>query len=425
MSESRQPDGFPGPSCKLADEFPGDFRLIQSAISFQPDAVAAAREAARGAAEGVAGPGWALAFAGGRHDQRRFLDTVTAELGCPVWGGSAVGLLANQRLGYGGFEAAVMAFPGSIPAPRAIRVPLEAGREAECGAELARALSAEAGPGRVVLLLFTLVLADGSLAVATRVLDSLYGELGDEGPHIIGGGLLKDFRLGGSALFDGGEVLDNQVMALVLPEGFQARTRIMHACIPVSAYMRITKMDGPEVLELDGRPALEVIRELLAGPDGGSDITLPFSVLLGSRIGDRFSEYDENEYVNRLIIDVDSNRGSIRLFETDFGEGTDVQLMLRDNPTMLSSVEQGVSRLLEEDGNPDFALYFDCAGRAGVSCGSETEDASIVQGMLSARTPLLGCYVGREIAPFMGRSRPLDWTGVLSLISFRGDERHA
>ena len=30
-----------------------------------------------------------------------------------------------------------------------------------------------------------------------------------------------------------------------------------------------------------------------------------------------------------------------------------------------------------------------------------------------------GLYVGREIAPFGGRSRPLDWTGVFTVFTKR------
>lgn len=397
--------------------------MIQSAVTFQPDSATAAREAARTAAAGMAGPGWALAFAGGRHDQRVFAGTVTAELGCPVWGGSAVGLVGNGELGYGGFESAVLAFDSGIPRPRAIRASLKPGGEMACGQWLGEVLARETSPDQVVILLCTLVHADGSLAVTTRVLDSLYEALDGATPHIIGGGLLKDFRLGGSAVYEGGRVLDDQVVALVLPPGFTARTRTMHACIPVSAFMRITAMDGPEILELDERPALEVIRELLSGPEDEVGVTLPFSVLIGSKTGNQYSQYDEADYVNRLIIGVDTDKQSLHLFETDFGEGTDVQLMLRDNPTMLDSVERGVAQLLAESGGtePDLALYFNCAGRAGISCGSEEEDAATVQSMLGKRMPLLGCYVGREIAPFLGRSRPLDWTGVLSLLTFRGD----
>lgn len=382
---------------------------------------------AQSAAQGMSAPGWALAFAGGRHDQHTFLETLGEELGCPLWGGSAVGLVGNEDLGYGGFESALLAFGPGIPRPEVIRASLTPGGEAACGKELGEALARVAAPDQVVILLCTLVHADGSLAVTTRVLDSLYEALDGTAPHIIGGGLVKDFRLGGSFLYDGGRVLDDQVLALVLPPAFSARTRIMHACIPVSAFMRITAMDGPEIMALDERPALETIREMLSGPDGGADITLPFSVLLGSKMGERYSKYQETDYVNRLIIDVDAGRGSIRLFETDFGEGTDVQLMLRDNPTMLDSVEQGVTGLLEtsEEAQPAVALYFNCAGRAGISCGSETEDAAVVQSLLGERMPLLGCYVGREIAPFLGRSRPLDWTGVLTLLSYRSHDGRA
>ena len=36
---------------------------------------------------------------------------------------------------------------------------------------------------------------------------------------------------------------------------------------------------------------------------------------------------------------------------------------------------------------------------------------------LQASFPLLGFYSGVEIAPFGSYSRPLDWTGVLTLLT--------
>ena len=44
----------------------------------------------------------------------------------------------------------------------------------------------------------------------------------------------------------------------------------------------------------------------------------------------------------------------------------------------------------------------------------QIEEAGLLQGQLGAKTPLLGFYSRVEIAPFLGRSRPLDWTGVLT-----------
>ena len=75
-----------------------------------------------------------------------------------------------------------------------------------------------------------------------------------------------------------------------------------------------------------------------------------------------------------------------------------------------------------------FALYIDCAGRTSAFSGADVEEAAILQYRQSARadleqaelgpeTPLLGFYSGVEIAPLLGRSRPLDWTGVLTLFT--------
>jgi hypothetical protein len=72
--------------------------------------------------------------------------------------------------------------------------------------------------------------------------------------------------------------------------------------------------------------------------------------------------------------------------------------------------------------DPLLALYIDCAGRTSSFCGAEEEEAEIVQSLLGPEVPLLGLYSGTEIAPLMGRSRSLDYTGVLSI--FCGESVH-
>ena len=67
--------------------------------------------------------------------------------------------------------------------------------------------------------------------------------------------------------------------------------------------------------------------------------------------------------------------------------------------------------------DPFFALYIDCAGRTAGFSGSEIEEASIVQKIIGEKIPFLGFYSGVEIAPLLGKSRGLDWTGVLLILS--------
>jgi hypothetical protein len=49
--------------------------------------------------------------------------------------------------------------------------------------------------------------------------------------------------------------------------------------------------------------------------------------------------------------------------------------------------------------------------------GAETEEAELVVDSLAPEFPFMGFYSGVEIAPFAGgTSRPLDWTGVLTVL---------
>ena len=64
------------------------------------------------------------------------------------------------------------------------------------------------------------------------------------------------------------------------------------------------------------------------------------------------------------------------------------------------------------------ALYIDCGGRTAEYSVTEGEEATIVQGaMEAAGVPLLGFYSGAEIAPVLGRSRGLEWTGLLLVLA--------
>ena len=48
----------------------------------------------------------------------------------------------------------------------------------------------------------------------------------------------------------------------------------------------------------------------------------------------------------------------------------------------------------------------------------ETEEAAEVQQVMNRyNTPLLGFYSGVEVAPILGKSRGLDWTGVLMVLA--------
>ncbi|MCG8433547.1 MAG: FIST C-terminal domain-containing protein [Gammaproteobacteria bacterium] len=367
-------------------------------------------------------PAWVLAMVGGRHAVDEVLEGFKRVLGdIPVYGGSCVGAVTHDGLGYAGYEVAVAVFSDRYQPPVVLQARDIEGRENAAGRELGEQLRLCADADDSVLLFYDLVCQqrNGEVNVGSDLLDGLYEVIdARNGPRIFGAGLLGDFNLQGSCIFNGIESKKGWALAFVLPKQLQTELHVMHGCTPVGSYMTVTKVDGAKIFEIEGKPATQLICDLLQVDPKKEDVALAFSILLGRNTGDPFGPYREACYINRLIIDADFNEGWVKLFESDIKEGEKVQIMMRDNPFMMQSVSNGVSDMVEKAAAQRIALalYIDCAGRASAFTGSDEEEAAQVRKLLTNKIPLLGFYVGREIAPISGRSRPLDWTGVLVFI---------
>lgn len=387
----------------------------------------AALEAAGQASAVLDTPAWGLVVVGRRHDPETALAILLQQLGnIPLYGGAAVGAISHERLGYSGYEIGVLLFDRKLGLPRVFcSGPLD-GRESEVGREFATFLNAEnhadsepatSNERRAAWLFYDVVRPAGGVHHGNRLLDGLYENLVSNNVDIFGAGLNADFPVTIGYVFDGEKVRRGCALLIEMPERVAIEGRVMHGCTPVSSVMTVTRAEGAQVLELDGAPAAARLREIA----GGDDVALAFSVLLGRRVGDPHAPFRETDFINRLIIDVDDERGAISFFEADISTGDQVQVMFRNNDFLMQSIDAGVARSVEDlDGRtPLLAMYIDCCGRASIFTGTEAEEADRLSGCLGD-IPLFGFYVGREIAPYGDRSRPLDWTGVLMLLTDRG-----
>ncbi|MEK0081885.1 FIST signal transduction protein [Benzoatithermus flavus] len=375
---------------------------------------------------GVTRPCVLLAFCGGKHDPAVMLSALRGAFGpdVPIVGGSAAGVIWREGFGYSGLELGLAAFSDPAVAPRIVAVRGPRQNERALGRELGARIAETASEGATVLMLYDSVASTAPLRLhpASAIVEGVQAGLGRRSVRLIGGGTLTDMNLSDSWIFDGAGVAKHAAAALVFPSAVVDETAILHGCRPVSTFMKITRIDGAEVYELDGEPALAVIERMLGislGKGGGEDLSL--IATLGEKQGDPYGPYDENSYVNRLILRTDRATGSITLFEPDFRRGTRVQIMSRDNALMLDSVRSGVAAINRAIAGQEMllGLYIDCAGRASARSGAPIEEADLVREALDSAAPLLGFYSGVEIAPFAGYSRPLDWTGVLTVLRRR------
>jgi small ligand-binding sensory domain FIST len=151
-----------------------------------------------------------------------------------LFGGSAVGIITSDRMGYEGFQAGVAAIAtGGVRADMF----LEGGPTCCCS------MTSSGGGSGVGL----------SMTMATPLIAGM-GEVLGEWPAMAGAGLLGDMQFNPVFQWFDDRIVYHSAMALALTGGVRMDTIIMHGCAPSNSYKTITKADGNVVLEFDGRP---------------------------------------------------------------------------------------------------------------------------------------------------------------------------
>jgi hypothetical protein len=365
-----------------------------------------------------------VAFCGGNHDPIDFLKAVREVVGdSTLIGGTAVGVITNEKASYGGYEAGVAAVSSNSMRFDAVSVGGLKDGEEHAGEELGKMLANKSDEdAQAILLFYDSVKSTPPLTVnlASQLIKGVEKGLGTQHAPVLGGGMINDYQWSGSHVFANDEAIKQHAVGVLISGNCSVHHAISHGCEPASDYHTITNIEGPVVKELDGRPALDVIEDII-GPGAARDWQqYSLLVTLGANYGtDPYGDFNENEYVNRLIAAANPDDGSVVLFESDFGPGERVQVMRRSNEHMLSSARDMSSSILSElnGADPFLALYIDCAGRTSGFSGAGAEEGAIIQETIGSKMPLLGFYSGVEIAPFLGGSRALDWTGVLIVLS--------
>ena len=363
---------------------------------------------------------FSLIFCSGKHNPHEFLAGVNSILGdVPKIGGIAMGIITNKFHGYEGFEAGVTVFSSDTVTFKIFaQGELNLG-EAKAGAELGKKISDKLTQEDQALLFFY----DSSkqqnpplMNFATLLIQGLESFL-PKRLTCAGGGLLGDMQLSPCYQFYNNEVLTQHVVAVLIGGTIKMHTTIMHGCRPASPYLTITKSSGPIVLEINNRPALDVIDELLGKEHTISWKEFAFFITLGLNKGDKFGEYDEKLYTNRLTLAVDEELKALIMFEPDLKQGDEVQLMRRS--VDLKYIKSNFDELKIKSGNskPHFYFYINCAGRAKPYSGGEYEDAEEVQKATAELAPLMGFYSGVEVGQVGESLQPLDWSGVLCMFS--------
>ena len=175
---------------------------------------------------------------------------------------------------------------------------------------------------------------------------------------------------------------------------------------PLGPIHQITGARGTVLLGLDGRPALDVLKD-----DIGFDSESEFRRLAPHiNIALMQPGSDTGDYVVRNLIGIDVKRGMVAT--SDMVEpGGRVMFCARDRDTAMADLRRVVNGTVQRAGaGASGALYFSCVARGPNLFGPDADEVRLLSNGLGA-VPLAGFYANGEIS----NNKLYSHTGVLVL----------
>ncbi len=346
-------------------------------------------------------PRAAIVYATMNHDHAAVLEGIRSELGqnTTLLGCSTQGIVCNEYLSEDGFIVAAMGLGGS-------NLDLAAAMEremqddtAEKGRQLALALKRDlGGVPKVVLVLYDPLCG----ADVETLLASMRQELSCP---IVGGAASQPWGPAqGTFQFWDQEVLSHGVVALALSGGFAIEIGVSHGTVPTGIASRVTKAVGNHVLEIEGRPAVEVWREITGCSQEDMVHQSHFATwALGVEVE------GVNGQVERAIrgaFGFDAQTGAVVL-QAAIAEGTRVLMHHRTIEEVMGGSEKMGDDLATRLGErrPWAVLGFECGARTYPFLGQANTHAEHerLRAKVAPEAPWFGMMAWGEIGPCAGR----------------------
>lgn len=213
------------------------------------------------------------------------------------------------------------------------------------------------------------------------------------------GGLASGGQSRGScALFLNGEVVHGAV-GVSLTGNLTVRTVVSQGCKPVGQPQIITRCEGQIIYALGGRPALEVVQEILHTLSPEDQRLARVALLMGRVIDEYKDSFDRGDFLIRTLMGADPKSGAIAVGDT-FRVGQTVQLHVRDATTAREDLQALMHSLAPELATRPArgALLFSCNGR-GVHLYGEPDHDSRTIAETTGTVPIAGFFCNGEIGP--------------------------
>jgi small ligand-binding sensory domain FIST len=202
------------------------------------------------------------------------------------------------------------------------------------------------------------------------------------------------------------DVSEGIISGVAFADTVTVATRLTQGCTPIGPKHMITAAQRNVLLTLDGRPALEVLKEDIGEERAESLNRIGGSVFVGLPIPGS----DTGDYLVRHLVGLDPANQLVAIGEM-VQPGGSVMFCARNRAT----AREDMSRMLESIraglyAEPRGGVYYSCLGRGAELFGADSQELKMIRESLGD-VPLVGFFCSGEIS----HNRLYGYTGVLTL----------
>lgn len=240
-----------------------------------------------------------------------------------------------------------------------------------------------------------LVLADPFSFDVDGLLSSL--ETDRAGVRVVGGLASAGRQPGHNRLVLDDQVHSSGAVGVVLPPGVAVRPVVSQGCRPIGSPWVVTAAEGPFLLELAGRPALERVNDLVRSLTPQERHLAAQGLHIGIVAHEQgVDEFRRGDFLIRAVLGADPDRRAVAVGD-EVEVGQVVQFQVRDADTADEDLHHALDGV---DGSA--ALLFTCNGRGTHLFPLPDHDAGVVTEHLAA--PLAGMFCAGELGPVGARN---------------------
>ena len=232
---------------------------------------------------------------------------------------------------------------------------------------------------------------------------------------ILGGLVSGGEKPGEHLLFLGQTVFREGAVGVAMAGNIAMETIVSQGCRPIGRPYVVTKAEDNVVWQLGGRPAIEVLHEVLMSLSSGDrELAQHGSILVGLVIDEMRPRFGTGDFLVRTIVGIDPSTGALAVGE-QLRTGQTLQFHLRDAATAHEELRRLLARHTEAaPARAAGGLLFTCQGRGKAFYGTPHHDVRTIQS-LNGKVPLGGFFCNGEIGPIGGVNFLHGYTASLGL----------